>query len=112
MQYYYCTVGTETAVGPMTVENVGPTYISVTWTPPKYSPVKIRVNYQYSFVCEEQPYFTQQAYLPYHHVGMKLTGMKPGSVCKVTFAVFYNPSELDRGVDHLFETLQISKAYT
>ena len=95
----------------MTVVNLGPTYITVTWTRPKYSPVEIKVNYQYSFLCEEQPYFSQQTYLPPHYNGMKLKGMKPGSVCSVTFAVIYNPSERDRGVNYLFETSKISKAY-
>ena len=103
------TVGTETTVGPLSVVNVGRTYITVNWARPKYSPVKVRMDYQYSLACEEQPYFRQRAYVPFIHYGeMKLTGMKPGSVCKVNFAVFYNPSELDRGVNYLFEGLQIS----
>ena len=49
-------------------------------------------------------------WLPVTHVHY-IPNMKPGSVCKITFAVFYNPSEFDRGVDYFFETLQISKAY-
>ena len=89
--------------------NVGPTYITVTWTRPKYSPVLIGVNYQYFLGCEDQSYYSRQTYLLPDHNEMKLTGMKPGSICKVNFAVFYNPSELDRGVNYLFEALQISK---
>ena len=111
MQYYYCTVGTETAVGPVTILRAETTYITVTWTKPKYSPVRIRVDYQYSLLCEEEPYFRKQAYLPLHDDEMTFTGMKPSSVCKLNFAVFYNPSELDQGVNYLFETLQSSKAY-
>ena len=95
----------------MTIVNVGTTYIRVTWTRPKYSPLKIRVDYQYSLWCEEQPYFRNRAYLSFDYNEMNFTGLQPGSVCKITFAVFYNPSEFDRGVNYLFETLQSRKAF-
>ena len=95
----------------MTIVEVETTYISVNWTRPKYSPVKIRVEYQYSLWCEQRPYFTKRVYLPLDHDRMKFTGMVPGSVCKIMFAVFYNPSQFDRGVNYLFETLQSSKAF-
>ena len=111
MQHYYCTVGTETAVGPVTILNAGTTYISVTWTQPEYSPVQIRLDYQYFLLCGEHPYFTKRVYIPFDDDGKIFTGMKPGSVCKLNFAVFYNPSEVDRGVNYLFETLQTGKAY-
>ena len=111
MYYYCCTVGTETAVGSVTLLRAETTYISITWTQPDYSPLGVRLDYQYSLFCETQPYFTTQIYAPLHYKGMNFTRMKPGSVCKATFAVIYNPSEFDRGVDYLFETLQLRKAY-
>ena len=95
----------------MTIVNVGTSYISVNWTLPKYSPVKIRVDYQYFFSCEEQPYDRNQVDIPFYYLGINFTGLEPGSVCKVTFAVFYNPSEFDRGVNYSFETFQSGKAY-
>ena len=111
MQHYYCTVGTETAVGPVTILRAGTTYIRVKWPQPKYSPVKIRVDYQYSLFCEEEPYFRERVNVPLHDDEMNFTGMEPGSDCRLNFAVFYNPLELDRGVNYLLKTLQSSKAY-
>ena len=108
--HYYCT-GTETAAGPVTIVNAETTYIRVNWTRPKYSPVKIRMDYQYALLCEQHPYFTKRLYVPVYENQKVFAGMEPGSVCKLNFAVFYNPSEVDRGVNYLFETLQTSKAY-
>ena len=95
----------------MAIVKVGTTYITVSWTRPKYSPLKIRLDYQYSLWCEDQPYFRNRVYLPAHCDGMNFTEMEPGSACKVTFAVVYNPSEFGRGVTYLFQALQSSKAY-
>ena len=111
MYYYHCTVGTETAMGRVTTLRVGATYITVTWPKPKYSPVSVRVDYQYSLFGEKQPYFTNRTYVPAHCNRMDFTRIKPGSVVKVTFAVLYNPSALDRGVNYIFETLRLRKAY-
>ena len=111
MYYFYCTVGTETAAGPVIIVKVETTYITVYWTKPKYSPIEIKVVIQKSLLCERQPYSLQTMYVPAHCEGeMNFTRMKPGSVCKVTYVVIYNPSESDRGVDYFFETLPLSKA--
>ena len=77
----------------------------------KVQSVSTRVDYQYSLLCERQPYFKTQIYAPLQHNAINFTEMKPGSLQKFNFAVFYNPSEFDRGVNFLLETLQLSKAY-
>ena len=77
-----------------------------------YSPVSIRVDYQCSLSCETQPYFRKRVYIPLDFNGTNFTELKPGSKCKFTFAVFYNPSEFDRGVRLFLGTVQSSKAYT
>ena len=111
--YYYSTIGTETAAGPVIAVKVETTYITVNWTKPKYNPIKIKLDYEQSLLCEEKPYFTRLYYLPPDCNGMNFTMMKPGSACKITtFAVLYNPSELDRGLSYTFETLPSRKALT
>ena len=111
MYYFYCTVGTETAAGPVTTVKVETTYIAVNWTQPKYSPVNIKVVIQKSLLCERQPYSIQRLYVPPTCNELNFTRMKPGSVCKVTYVVIYNPSESDRGVNYFLETLSLSKSY-
>ena len=111
MYYFYCTVGTETAAGPVTAVKVETTYITVNWPQPKYSPVKIEAVIQQSLLCKRRPDYTQQVCVSPDCLGLNFTNMKPGSVCKVNYAVIYNPSESDRGVDYSFETLSSSKAY-
>ena len=112
MYCFYCTVGTETGAGPLTLVKVESTYITVNWTQPKYSPVKIEVVLQQYLSCERQPYSRKRIYVPPRSEGMNFTMLKPGSLCRVTYVVIYNPSESDRGVEYIFATLSSSKAYT
>ena len=99
------------AMGPVTAVDVGATYITVKWTKPKYRPEKIKLAYEQTLFCETRPYFRRLSYLPPDCTGMKFTMMKPASICKITtFAVIYNPSELDRGFSYIFQTLESSKA--
>ena len=94
IQYYYNAVGTEITAGPLTILKAETTYIGVRWSQPKYSPVTIRVDYQYSLLCKEQPYYKQKVYLPFDYYGMNFTKMKPGNLCKVNYAVLYYYYEL------------------
>ena len=96
-------------MGPVTLWKLDTTSFGIEWPSPKYSPVSIRVDCQCSLLCENQPYTKQQPHVPLHKNKIYFTELKPGSVCKVNFAVFYNPSEFDRGVDYTFETLSASK---
>ena len=97
------------AVGPVTFWKVETTSIGIQWPCPKYSPVSIRVVFQCSLWCENQPYNEKRVYVSLQHNKTLFNSLKPGSRCKLNFAIFYNPSEFDRGVDYAFETLSASK---
>ena len=98
-------------MGPITLRAAETTFISVDWVWPKYSPMSIRMIYQYFLLCENKPYRTGTFNMPLECHGVNLTNLKPGTIARLHFLALYNPSELDRGVNYAFETLPASKAY-
>ena len=104
--------GTKTGMAKVTIRNQGPTFVSLAWGRPKYSPQSYKLRYNCYLTCEKQPYIRREEVISTSFTGMHLTRLKPGSLCTIIVVLVYNPSEVDPGSHYAFETLHSSKAYT
>ena len=99
-------------MGKVTIRNQAPTFVSLTWCQPKYSPLSYKLRYKCYVICERQPYIRGREVISTSFTGMNLTRLRPGSLCTITIVLVYNPAEVDPGVKYAFQTRHSSKAYT
>ena len=104
------TVGTETAMGTIIVNNKGTEFIRLKWNQLKHFPISFTWKCLCFLPCKVTPYLTLLGDIPPGKNVLSLTELNPSSVCKIHFLALYNPSGHDRGVNYAFETLSSSKS--
>ena len=88
----------------------GLSYIEIRWFRPQYDPVE----YQISYKCRLK--YAKSYYVDLTLRNSKsnctsytLTGLRPGTICKVNLIALYNPASIDQGTSFTVKTLGISK---
>ena len=104
--YLQYRTGTEVVMENTLNSSVEKEFISLSWIKPKYTPVEISVSSQCSLLCERKPYLEQQWSVPVDQTQLKISKLKPGTICRIHILVTYNPSRLDRGNNYEYKTLQ------
>ena len=89
--------------------HTGSDYLELNWTPPEYLPEKYILHVQVQYGCSLKPHrkfktdnneyvMTNAQYLTSDRTSVRISNLRPRSVCTLYLLAMYNPASLDSGI--------------